>query len=189
MNDSTKASITVIGGGLAGCEAAWAIANAGFSAVLYEMKPHKHSPAHTSNYLAELVCSNSLKARRIDSAAGLLKEEMRRLGSLCIPAAEQASVAAGGALAVDRDLFSGFITKAIEEHPRITVIHEEVTTIPKEGVIVVASGPLTSEALSKDIQRLCGEGLHFYDAAAPIVMAYRFSRYIFIKQESGGKLK
>ncbi|MBP5303969.1 MAG: methylenetetrahydrofolate--tRNA-(uracil(54)-C(5))-methyltransferase (FADH(2)-oxidizing) TrmFO [Clostridia bacterium] len=170
MNDK-KPSVTVIGGGLAGCEAAWAIANAGILVDLYEMKPKKHSPAHTSNYLAELVCSNSLKARRIDSAAGLLKEEMRRLGSLCISAAEQAAVAAGGALAVDRDLFSGYITKAMEEHPNISVIHEEVTTIPKEGVVVVASGPLTSEALSEDIQRLCGKGLHFYDAAAPIVMA------------------
>ena len=184
--------VTVIGGGLAGCEAAWAIANAGIPVILYEMKPIKRSPAHHKDCLAELVCSNSLKARRLDSAAGLLKEEMRRLGSICIPAAEKAAVAAGGALAVDRDIFSDTITKQIEEHPLITICHEEIKTVPTEGIVVVATGPLTSDALSEDIAKLCGDGLHFYDAAAPIVMAdsvdpehsFRASRYDKSAEES-----
>ena len=164
--------ILVIGGGLAGCEAAFAAAERGVNVTLFEMKPQKRSPAHKTDGLAELVCSNSLKARRIDSAAGLLKEEMRRLGSVCLPAADVAAVAAGGALAVDRDVFSAAVTKAIEAHPRITVCREEVTNIPENGVVVVASGPLTSDTLAADIERLCGgEGLHFYDAAAPIVTA------------------
>ncbi len=164
--------ITVIGGGLAGCEAAYAAAERGVAVTLYEMKPIRRSPAHKTDLLAELVCSNSLKARRIDSAAGLLKEEMRRLGSVCLKGADQAAVAAGGALAVDRDVFSKAITEAIENHPLITVCREEVKTIPEDGVVVVASGPLTSETLAADIERLCGsEGLHFYDAAAPIVTA------------------
>ena len=160
---------TVIGGGLAGCEAAWALANHGVSVTLYEMKPVKYSPAHKSPDLAELVCSNSLKAARIGSAAGLLKEEMRRLGSLCMTVADACAVPAGGALAVDRDAFARGITNAIEEHPLITLVREEVTEIPEEGVVVVASGPLTSDALSEKLTALCGEGLHFYDAAAPIV--------------------
>lgn len=177
--------IRVIGGGLAGCEAAWAIANAGIPVRLYEMKPVKYSPAHHKEYLAELVCSNSLKARRIDSAAGLLKEEMKRLGSICVPAAEETAVAAGGALAVNRDLFSEKITSQIKNHPLITICNEEITKIPKEGITVVATGPLTSDGLIDSIVSICGDGLHFYDAAAPIVMAdsidpecsFRASRY------------
>ena len=160
---------TVIGGGLAGCEAAWALANHGVSVTLYEMKPVNYSPAHRSPDLAELVCSNSLKAARIGSAAGLLKEEMRRLGSLCMTVADACAVPAGGALAVDRDAFARGVTKAIEDHPLITLVREEVTEIPKDGVVIVASGPLTSDALSNTLTALCGEGLHFYDAAAPIV--------------------
>ena len=164
--------ITVIGGGLAGCEAAYAAAERGVPVTLYEMKPTRRSPAHKTDLLAELVCSNSLKARRIDSAAGLLKEEMRRLHSVCLQGADKAAVAAGGALAVDRDVFSKAITEVIENHPLITVCREEVEKIPEDGVTVVASGPLTSDALAADIERLCGsEGLHFYDAAAPIVTA------------------
>ena len=160
---------TVIGGGLAGCEAAWTLAQNGVRVTLYEMKPVRFSPAHKSPLLAELVCSNSLKAQRIGSAAGLLKEEMRRLGSLCMTVADACAVPAGGALAVDRDAFASGVTKAIEEHPLITVVREEVTAIPEEGVVVIASGPLTSDALSEKLTALCGEGLHFYDAAAPIV--------------------
>ena len=183
--------IRVIGGGLAGCEAAWAAARLGVPVTLIEMKPAKRSPAHRTDRLAELVCSNSLKASRLDSAAGLLKEEMRRLGSVCIPAAKAAAVAAGGALAVDRDKFSEAVTKAIETHPLITVEHQEVTRLPEDGITVVATGPLTSDALADAITELCGDGLHFYDAAAPIVTAesvdpetsFRASRYD--REESG----
>ena len=172
--------VIVIGGGLAGCEAAWALAQRGVSVRLIEMKPLRRSPAHRTDELAELVCSNSLKAARIDSAAGLLKEEMRRLGSVCMLAADESRVEAGGALAVDRDRFSAGVSRRIHAHPLIEVVHEEVTAIPQEGYVIVASGPLTS-----DIARLCGDGLHFYDAAAPIVTAasidpetsFRASRY------------
>jgi len=162
---------TVIGGGLAGCEAAWTLANAGVEVTLYEMKPVRFSPAHKQALLGELVCSNSLKAMRIGSAAGLLKEEMRRLGSLCMQVADTCAVPAGGALAVDRDAFAAGMTKAIESHERITVVRDEVTAIPETGVTVIASGPLTSEALSRELTARFGEGLHFYDAAAPIVTA------------------
>lgn len=183
--------LTVIGGGLAGCEAAWAAANAGIPVTLIEMKPQKYTPAHRSSDLAELVCSNSLKASRVDSAAGLLKEEMLRLGSVCVAVARECAVAAGGALAVDRDRFSREVTRRITQHPLITVEHREVTELPAEGITVVASGPLTSDALSESIAALCGEGLHFYDAAAPIVTAesvdmgsaFRASRYD--REESG----
>lgn len=160
--------IKVLGAGLAGCEAAWQIANRGVPVTLYEMKPQKFSPAHKSGGFAELICSNSLKAARIDSAAGLLKEEMRRLGSLLTDCAEKTAVPAGGALAVDRDEFSRLATQAIESHPLITVCREEVTEIP-DGVAVIATGPLTSEVLSEKIKALCGGGLSFFDAAAPIV--------------------
>ncbi len=160
--------ITVIGAGLAGCEAAWQIASQGVPVVLYEMKPLKFSPAHKSEGFAELICSNSLKAERIDSAAGLLKEEMRRLGSLLTVCAEQAKVPAGGALAVDRDAFSRLATEAVTGHPLIEIRREEVTELP-EGAAVIATGPLTSEALSEKIQALCGGALSFFDAAAPIV--------------------
>ena len=161
----------VIGGGLAGCEAAWTMANRGVDVTLYEMKPQRFSPAHKSQGLAELVCSNSLKAARLGSAAGLLKEEMRRFGSLCMQVADTCAVPAGGALAVDRDAFSAGVTAAIEAHERIAVVREELTALPEDGVVVVASGPLTSDALAEKLTALCGEGLHFYDAAAPIVTA------------------
>ena len=160
--------VTVVGGGLAGCEAAWALAQRGIEVDLFEMKGKKFSPAHHSENLAELVCSNSLKAKRLASAAGLLKEEMRRLGSVCMWAAEQCEVPAGGALAVDRDAFSELITKRIESHPLITVHRAEVIKIP-QGPAIIAAGPLASEALSEEIRALCGNGLSFYDAAAPIV--------------------
>ena len=163
---------TVIGGGLAGVEAAFALAKRGVKVTLYEMKPEKFSPAHKSPYLAELVCSNSLKAQRLGSAAGLLKAEMRYFGSLCLEAADKSSVPAGGALAVDRDLFSKYITDKIENNENITVVHKEVTKIPDDGVVIIAAGPLASEALSKEIFKLCGKkSLSFYDAAAPIVTA------------------
>ena len=164
--------ITVIGGGLAGCEAAWQIANRGIKTELIEMKPAKKTPAHKSDMLAELVCSNSLKAARVDSAAGLLKEEMRRLGSICLSAANQCSVAAGGALAVDRDDFSRIITEKIKSHPNITLKTETVTKIPTDGITVIATGPLTDGPLAEEISKLCeGGNLSFFDAAAPIVTA------------------
>lgn len=166
--------VTVLGAGLAGCEAAWQLAGRGISVNLVEMKPVRFSPAHKSAGFAELVCSNSLKAARLDSAAGLLKEEMRRLGSLLIDCAEKSRVPAGGALAVDREEFSRLATVAIESHPLIRVIREEASAVP-EGPAVIATGPLTSETLSEKIQALCtgvahdAATLNFFDAAAPIV--------------------
>ena len=162
-------TVTVIGAGLAGSEAAWQIANAGHRVRLHEMKPVKFSPAHKSAGFAELICSNSLKAARVDSAAGLLKEEMRRMGSLLVACADACSVPAGGALAVDRDRFSALATERLRAHPNIEVVTGEVTEIPPDGVVVVASGPLTSDALAERITALCGGGLSFFDAAAPIV--------------------
>lgn len=160
----------IIGGGLAGCEAAWQAANRGIEVELYEMKPKKYSPAHKSEFLAELVCSNSLKADRIENACGLLKEEMRLLSSLIIAAADKTRVPAGGALAVDRELFSEYITEKINTHPNITVINKEVTEINSGEYTVIATGPLTSEPLFEEIKRLTGtEDLYFYDAAAPVV--------------------
>jgi len=162
----------VIGAGLAGCEAAMQLANRNISVTLIEMKPKKMSAAHKSPLFAELVCSNSLKASRIDSAAGLLKEEMRRFGSVCLDAAQKASVAAGGALAVDREIFSKAVTDAVYNHPNIMVINEVVEKIPKNQVVVIATGPLTDTALADDIALLCDSGnLSFFDAAAPIVTA------------------
>lgn len=162
--------IIVIGAGLAGCEAAFTIANKGIKVKLYEMKPDKKTPAHKNDNFAELVCSNSLKANRFDSAAGLLKEEMRRLGSICLEAADCCSVAAGGALAVDRELFAEYITEKIKNHPNITVINEVVNEIPTESITVIATGPLTDGILAQNISKLCdGGNLSFYDAAAPIV--------------------
>ena len=164
--------VTVIGGGLAGCEAAWQLAFRGIKTELIEMKPNKKTPAHKSDLLAELVCSNSLKAARIDSAAGLLKEEMRRLNSVCLLAADKCAVPAGGALAVDRDIFSQIITEKIKSHPNITVKTETVTKIPKDGITVIATGPLTDGELANEIGKLSEVGnLSFFDAAAPIVTA------------------
>ncbi len=164
-------TVTVIGGGFAGCEAALQLAKRGVKVRLYEMKPRRFSPAHKSEALCELVCSNSFKAARIESAAGLLKAEMELLGSVCVRCAKLTAVPAGGALAVDRDLFSAAVTAAVEAEPGITVVREECTAIPREGVAIVAAGPLASEALSEDIARLCGAPLSFFDAAAPIVTA------------------
>ena len=163
----------VIGAGLAGTEAAWQIANAGKKVTLFEQKPLKKSAAHRSDDFAELVCSNSLKAARLDSAAGLLKEEMARLGSLTVPVARNCAVAAGGALAVDRNVFSAAVTQKIRSHPNITVVSQEVTDIPLgEGEItIIATGPLTDGAMSESIKKLCGDYLSFYDAAAPIITA------------------
>lgn len=161
----------VIGAGFAGCEAAWALAQSGIAVTLYEMKPQKFSPAHHSPGFAELICSNSFKAARVESAAGLLKAEMERLGSLLVPCAKATAVAAGGALAVDRDRFSALVTEKIRSHPLITVVEGEVTAIP-EGEVIIATGPLTSPAFSQAIQRLISaEYLSFFDAAAPIVEA------------------
>ncbi len=161
-------AVTVIGAGLAGCEAAWQLANAGIKVRLCEMKPAKYTPAHKYSGFAELVCSNSLKASRVNSAAGLLKEEMRRLGSLTVPCAVETAVPAGGALAVDRTLFSDLVTEKIHSHPNIEICSGEVTEIP-EGNVIIASGPLTSDALAESIKKISGGYLSFYDAAAPIV--------------------
>ncbi len=160
--------VSVIGAGLAGCEAAWQLSKAGIAVELFEMKPKKFTPAHKYKGFAELVCSNSLKAARVNSAAGLLKEEMRRLGSLTVECAEAAKVPAGGALAVDREKFSDMVTEKILSCVNITVHCEEVTEIP-DGNVIIATGPLTSGKLAEDIGRICGGYLSFYDAAAPIV--------------------
>lgn len=160
--------VKVVGAGLAGVESAWQLARRGIAVELYEMKPNKFTPAHKYQGFAELVCSNSLKSDRIDSAAGMLKEEMRKLGSLTMQAAQASRVSAGGALAVDRTMFSDFVTNKINSDPNITVIRQEVTQVP-DGDVIIATGPLTSQALAQDIARICGEYLYFHDAAAPIV--------------------
>ncbi len=163
--------ISVIGAGLAGCEAAWQLAKFGYNVNLYEMKPKKFSAAHKSKNFAELICSNSLKSRRIGSASGMLKEEMRLFGSLILECAEKFSVDAGGALAVDRELFSEEVTRRLYSCEKINVINEEITNIP-EGKVIIATGPLTSDALTNTISKLIGgDKLHFYDAAAPIISA------------------
>ena len=165
------AKVKVIGAGLAGSEAAWQLARRGLQVELYEMKPHKKSPAHHTDTFAELVCSNSLRGDRLENAVGLLKEELRRMGSLIIGCADETRVEAGGCLAVDREGFSGLVTRRIREHPLITVIDQEVTEIP-EGQVIIATGPLTSDALSEAIGAYFGTGyLHFFDAAAPLVTA------------------
>ena len=164
--------VTVLGAGLAGCEAALWLAGKGVQVELYEQKPTHFSPAHKSESFAELICSNSLKAERLDSASGLLKEEMRQMGSQLLPAAEEAREAAGGALAVDRDAFSAAVTRRVEQCPNITVKRERVEQIDDSAPILVATGPLTVGALADEIGRLTGdERLHFYDAVAPIVTA------------------
>ena len=181
----TYQNITIIGGGLAGCEAAWQAAQRGVSVRLHEMKPDRYSPAHHLLGLAELVCSNSLRGESMENAVGLLKEELRRCGSLFMQAADATRVPAGGAVAVDRELFSDFITEKITNHPLIELVRGEVTTIPTDGVTVIASGPLTSDGLAKAIGAIAGDYLYFYDAIAPIVTAssldltkvFRASRY------------
>lgn len=166
-------NFNVIGAGLAGVEAAWQIASSGEEVTLYEQKPLRRSPAHKSDDFAELVCSNSLKASRIDSAAGLLKEEMERLGSLTVPSAKKCAVAAGGALAVDRNAFSHAVTEQIKSHPNIKVVNLVAGDIPRSenDITIVATGPLTDGEMSESIRSLCGDYLSFYDAAAPIVAA------------------
>lgn len=185
MNLKPETTITVIGGGLAGSEAAWQIAQRGIPVNLYEMRPVRQTPAHTTDRLAELVCSNSLGSILPDRAPGLLKTELRRLGSMVLAAAEKAAVPAGGALAVDRDIFAEAVTENIENHPLITLKREEVTDIPA-GITIIATGPLTSDALADSIARMSGtEHLYFFDAIAPIVtaesidmsIAFRASRY------------
>lgn len=166
----SQQKVTVIGAGLAGSEAAWQIASQGVPVTLYEMRPVRQTPAHHTNQFAELVCSNSLRANGLSNAVGVLKEEMRRLDSLIISSADQHAVPAGGALAVDRDGFSGEVTRRLHEHPLIEVRNEEVTEIPADGVVVIATGPLTAPDLSAAIQELLGEEyFYFYDAAAPII--------------------
>ena len=160
--------ITVLGAGFAGCEAAWHLAQSGYKVELVEMKPVKFTPAHKSENFCELVCSNSFKAKRIESAAGLLKAEMSLMGSLCVECAYECSVEAGGALAVDREKFSALVTERIRKNENITVVNRVVEDIPK-GKVIVATGPLTDGALAQRISELCGESLSFYDAAAPIV--------------------
>lgn len=169
MNDRVQ-QVTVIGAGLAGSEAAWQIAQRGVPVKLYEMRPVVKTPAHHTNQFAELVCSNSLRANGLTNAVGVLKEEMRMMDSLVIGSADRNAVPAGGALAVDRDGFSGEITRMLHEHPLVEVVNEELQEIPSEGIVVIATGPLTSPALSAQIKGLMGEEyFYFYDAAAPIV--------------------
>jgi methylenetetrahydrofolate--tRNA-(uracil-5-)-methyltransferase len=167
---TNEQQVTVIGAGLAGTEAAWQIASRGVRVKLYEMRPVVKTPAHHTDKFAELVCSNSLRANGLTNAVGVLKEEMRMLNSLVLGAADRHAVPAGGALAVDRDGFSGEITSTLHQHPLIEVVNEELTTLPEDGIVVVATGPLTSPALSEQIKALMGEEyFYFYDAAAPII--------------------
>jgi methylenetetrahydrofolate--tRNA-(uracil-5-)-methyltransferase len=182
----TETPIVVVGAGLAGCEAAWQLASRGLPVALYEMKPVRRSPAHASDRFAELVCSNSLRAASLHNAVGLLKEEMRRLGSLVIRAADATAVPAGRALAVDREAFADHIHSAIESHPRIEVRREVVSSLPEADIAILATGPLTDPPLAREIQQLLGdEHLYFYDAIAPTLYAdsidydvvFRASRY------------
>ncbi len=193
-NGDLKGTIHIIGGGLAGCEAAWQVARAGVHAVLYEMRPVRVTPAHKTDRLAELVCSNSLKSEQPDSAPWLLKNELRKLDSLLLHAAARARVPGGQALTVDRTIFADEISNAIEAEPLIDLRREEVPSIPDDGITIVASGPLTSDALASDIARITGAGsLYFYDAISPIVdahtidlsIAFRASRYDKSMDNSG----
>lgn len=168
----TTEKVTVIGAGLAGSEAAWQLAERGVQVTLYEMRPQASSPAHHTEQFAELVCSNSLRAANIENAVGLLKEEMRRMNSLIMTCADTTAVPAGGALAVDRHKFSAMVTATLEAHPNVTVVREEVTSIPDEGIVIIATGPLTAPVLGEKIKALTGSNdFYFYDAAAPIVTA------------------
>lgn len=168
----TTEKVTVIGAGLAGSEAAWQLAERGIQVTLYEMRPQASSPAHHTEQFAELVCSNSLRAANIENAVGLLKEEMRRMNSLIMTCADATAVPAGGALAVDRHKFSTMVTATLEAHPNVTVVREEVTSIPDEGIVIIATGPLTAPVLGEKIKALTGSNdFYFYDAAAPIVTA------------------
>ena len=167
-----REDLVIIGGGLAGSEAAWQAANQGARVTLYEMRPKEPTPAHKTGFLAELVCSNSLGSDDSLSAPGILKAEMRRLGSLIIKIADAARVPAGAALAVDRDLFAQKITQALESHPNVRLIHEHVPAIPADAVVIIATGPLTSDALAAQMKALThSQNLYFFDAIAPIVDA------------------
>jgi len=186
MDDASNPRVSVIGGGLAGCEAAWQLARRGVEVDLYEMRPVRPTEAHQTDRLSELVCSNSFRNASLETAVGCLKEEMRRLGSLILAVADRTSVPAGAALAVDRELFAAGVTGAIESEPRIRLRREEATRLPADGVTIVATGPLTSPALSTALEGIFGDKhLYFYDAIAPIVaggsidmnIAYRASRY------------
>src|SRR5206468_11830191 len=172
--------VTIIGGGLAGSEAAWQVASAGVPVVLYEMRPVRPTAVHKTDRLGELVCSNSFRGDKLDNAVGLLKEEMRRLGSLVLRAAGESRVPAGAALAVDRERFAELVTGAVANHPLITIVRKEVTAIPESSErqpVIVATGPLTSDALSADIAALVGaDHLYFYDAISPIVLAETLDR-------------
>lgn len=180
--------VQVIGGGLAGCEAAFQAAEYGAQVVLYEMRPLKRTPAHKTDAFGELVCSNSLKTEQIHSAPWLLKQELRALNSLLMRAAETARVPGGHALTVDRELFSAEIAKAVESHPRIKIHREEVTAIPQDGIVVIASGPLTSDALAQDISRETGsERLFFYDSISPIITADSIDMSIAFRASRWGK--
>ena len=189
--------VKVIGAGLAGSEAAWQLAQRGFSVMLYEMKPSKMTPAHHCADFAELVCSNSLRGDRLENAVGLLKEELRRVGSLILTCADATRVEAGGCLAVDRYGFSAMVTEKIRSHPNIEVVSEEVTQVP-QGPVIVATGPLTSDALAEAIRKYFGgaDDLHFFDAAAPLVtlesvdmeLAWRASRYGHRRGGGGSRL-
>ena len=175
--------IRVIGGGLAGSEAAWQIAKRGFTVDLYEMRPKKLTPAHETGEFAELVCTNSMRSNQLSNAVGLLKEEMRNLDSLIMEAADKTQVPAGGALAVDRDSFSAYVTEKLRGMDNITVHDEEITEIPKDGINIIATGPLTSDKLAEQIQKFSGiNSLHFFDAAAPIVAADSINMDIVYKK-------
>src|SRR5689334_8496667 len=183
--------IHIIGGGLAGCEAAWQAASLGVHVTLHEMRPVCTTAVHKTDQLAELVCSNSLRGDKLDNAVGLLKEEMRRLGSLVMRAADANRVPAGAALAVDRDRFSQAVTDAVSRHPRITIVREEVGRVPADPSmfpLVIATGPLTSASLSADIAALVGgDHLYFYDAVSPIVLAETIDRHVVFRASRWGR--
>ena len=180
--------ITVIGAGLAGCEAAWQIAKRGGRVILFEMKPEVYSSAHRSPFFAELVCSNSFKSESLENASGILKEEMGQLDSLILKVAKEAKVPAGDSLAVDREIFSKQITQALENLENVEVIRKEVSSIPEEGITIIATGPLTSENLGKEIQRVTGDHhLFFYDAISPIVTAESINFQKAFKSSRYGK--
>ncbi|MBN1892495.1 MAG: methylenetetrahydrofolate--tRNA-(uracil(54)-C(5))-methyltransferase (FADH(2)-oxidizing) TrmFO [Clostridiales bacterium] len=184
----TQGRLTVIGAGLAGCEAAWQAAKSGVRVDLYEMKPYRRSPAHHQDGFAELVCSNSFRSNRPENAVGLLKEEMRKLDSLIISCADRTRVPAGGALAVDREEFSGRVTKEISEHPLIKVHHEEVKEVPVQDHVIIATGPLTDNGMYDSVMDLVGnDQLHFFDAAAPIVVGDTIDRNIAFAASRYGK--
>src|SRR4051794_17556213 len=180
--------ITIIGGGLAGVEAAWQAANTGVRVRLFEMRPVKQTPAHRTDKLAEIVCSNSLKSDEPGTASYLLKEELRRGGSLVMEAAAATRVPAGAALAVDRERFATYVTERIESHPNIEIVREEVTTISTDGIAIIATGPLTSDSLTQEIMKLTGDDqLYFYDAIAPIIAADSIDRTVAFRAARYGK--